>query len=511
VFNRKPLLYFHLKEKTMTETLSNLWPAISNTLIPILWVLLILFVTWLVARIVSGIVRSLLNKSDLDNRLSSFLGGGSDFPVENIISRVVFWLIILGGLTILLDYVKLPAAAAPLNSMLQTITTFLPKLFAAAVVGLIGLVLARLVQAGVTRAAEGLNIDSFVNRWDDSSNTAGHTPAESDNSIGNALGTVLFWLIMLIFLMLVLDILGLRSLVTPLQEMFNSMLGFLPNILSAGLILGIGIIVARVIKKVISGLLGAVGVDNFGNRAGLNLSLTEVVGTLAYTVVMLLTITQALQALKISAISDPATRMIDQIFGAVPGLVGAGLILAIALIVGRLVSGLVANLLAGAGADTIPSRLGLKLNTGRTLSDLVGSVILIAFMLMAALAATDMLGFQQLTEIVQGFVKFGGQILIGLITLGIGLFIANLAADVARNAGMSGMVVTLVRSAVLILVGAMALQAIGIGQTIVELAFGIALGAVGIAAALAFGLGGRETAGRELERFINNQRSDSEL
>jgi len=43
----------------------------------------------------------------------------------------------------------------------------------------------------------------------------------------------------------------------------------------------------------------------------------------------------------------------------------------------------------------------------------------------------------------------------------------------------------------------------GIADDIVQLAFGLTLGAVAVAFALSFGLGGREAAGKQMEQFLN--------
>jgi len=59
-------------------------------------------------------------------------------------------------------------------------------------------------------------------------------------------------------------------------------------------------------------------------------------------------------------------------------------------------------------------------------------------------------------------------------------------------------------------VGALALGQTGISQQIVNMAFTLGLGAIAVAAALAFGLGGREVAGRELERFVKSFKEDNE-
>jgi hypothetical protein len=92
----------------------------------------------------------------------------------------------------------------------------------------------------------------------------------------------------------------------------------------------------------------------------------------------------------------------------------------------------------------------------------------------------------------------------------IGFWLANLAYQaVARASGekTSGLA-QLARLAILGLVIAMGLRAMGIADDIVNLAFGLTLGAVSIAFALSFGLGGREAAGRQMEHWLSRLRKD---
>jgi hypothetical protein len=56
----------------------------------------------------------------------------------------------------------------------------------------------------------------------------------------------------------------------------------------------------------------------------------------------------------------------------------------------------------------------------------------------------------------------------------------------------------------------MALRQMGLADDIVNLAFGLLLGAIAVAAALAFGLGGREIAGQELGLWLKSFKSNKE-
>ncbi len=215
----------------------------------------------------------------------------------------------------------------------------------------------------------------------------------------------------------------------------------------------------------------------------------------------------ALNALDIAAITGPATNMLNTFMAAIPNIFAAAVVLAISFVVGRLVAGLVSSLLAGIGFNSLPARLGMSraATTGaRPPSDVVGSLTLVAVMLFAAIEAARLLGFDALANLIGGFIVLGGQIVLGLIVFAIGLYLANLAARTIRTSGTQypRLLALAAQVAILVLTGAMALRQMGIANEIVNLAFALLLGAIAVAAALAFGLGGRETAGRELDEWV---------
>ena len=106
------------------------------------------------------------------------------------------------------------------------------------------------------------------------------------------------------------------------------------------------------------------------------------------------------------------------------------------------------------------------------------------------------------------FIKFGGDVLLGGAILVIGFWLANVVygaigkASGEHTAGLA----TVARVAILGLVIAMGLRAMGIADEIVNLAFGLTLGAIAVAFALSFGLGGREAAGRQMEHWLEKLR-----
>ena len=127
-------------------------------------------------------------------------------------------------------------------------------------------------------------------------------------------------------------------------------------------------------------------------------------------------------------------------------------------------------------------------------------------MLLAAAEAANLLGLPTLGMRIAEFTIWGGQAIVALIIMAIGLFLANLARDVIKATGgnQANFTANLARIAILIFVVALALQQLGVAGETVNLAFGILLGAVAVATALAFGLGAREAAGKQVENWMSN-------
>jgi hypothetical protein len=105
-----------------------------------------------------------------------------------------------------------------------------------------------------------------------------------------------------------------------------------------------------------------------------------------------------------------------------------------------------------------------------------------------------------LAGLTKDFVTWGGHILLGLVIFGFGLLLANWVAGVVRasDSPQAPLLSLAARVTILLLAGAMALRQMELANDIVNLAFGLAIGAVAVAVGLAFGLGGRDTAARLL-------------
>lgn len=496
----------------MIQDFVNQLGPIGESLLNVLGALLLLVVGYIVARIVANVVRRLLARTDLDNRLGTAVSestGIREFNIEEFIATVIFWLIILFFVVGIFNVLNLPGVANPINAFLQRVTTeYLPALGGAILLLAVAWLIASVLRYLVLQAARILRLDERLTEH-------GALEEGEQVSISQSLATAIFWFVFLLFIPGVLEALGISAVATPIQSIFDQAVGFIPNVLAAALVLIIGWFVARILRQVLTNLLAALGVDRIGERVGLSgeRAISRLVGTFVYTLVLLYTIVSALESLQIDAVSGPATRMLDTITNAIPNILGAALVLIISYFIGRLIANLITDLLTGVGFDGIPARIGLNMRGTRTPSQLVGYLILIAIMLFAAVSAAELLGSTFLADILTTFIGFLSQLVLAIIVLGIGIYLANLARNVVLSAAgdNAAFLANVARIAVLVLAGAMALRQLGIADDIVNLAFGILLGALAIAAALAFGLGSRDVAGREVERFVRSLRTGDDL
>jgi hypothetical protein len=509
------------------ETLvKNTGGTIGAYLPSLIGALLTLLVGWLVAIVLSSIVRGVLKKTDVDNRLAGFITGNSrsNLNTEKLFGTITFWVIFLFAVLAFLNALNLTVVAQPLNSVLSQVFGFMPKLASAALLAGVAWLVATAIRAIVIRTA-GSVVPAMSRRM-----------AVGDNQVlpSETLGNALYWFVFLFFLPMILKVVDLEGPLAPVQNLLNDFLGALPNIFKAALIGVAGWFIARTVREIVTNLLAAAGTERLAAKIGLNKSapgqsLSRLAGTIVYALILIPTAVAALDALKIPAISGPATSMLQLVLNAIPQILTAAGILTVAFFVSQFIGDLVSNLLAGLGFDRIFQTLGIDGLTDSTTatrsteanpltpvksskatpSQIAGIVSRVGVMLVAAIAATGVLNIPALTQLVTGLVQIAGQVLSGVVVFAIGLYLANLAAKVisSSGSGQSQVLAQVARLSILAFVGAMALQQMGIAPNIVNLAFGLLLGAIAIAVAISFGLGGRDVASEQLRDWLSGFRA----
>jgi hypothetical protein len=356
-----------------------------------------------------------------------------------------------------------------------------PILIALAIL-IIGMIIARLVRKVLQKS---LSRVSWLNR----ENADG-----SVTDLATPIATLVYSILVLFVLIAVLGQMGLTDVLEPLKGMANQFLGYVPNIIGAGIVGYVGWILAKLISEFVGMALGKAD-EQLALRTGNDdIKVSKLGSSFVFAAILLPIVVAALGILDIEAISGPATAMIQQLMSAIPNIIGAAIILLVTWFVAKFVVSILGGILEGMNIDAMPQKLGIQnlFSATFTPTKLIGNGIMFFAMLTGLTAAVDRLNIDIISEIMARVLQFGGGILIGGAILIIGNFLSVLAYNAVSRSNPA--LANIARFAILGLVTAMGLRAMGLADNIVNLAFGLTLGAVAVAIALAFGFGGRDAA-----------------
>ena len=329
----------------------------------------------------------------------------------------------------------------------------------------------------------------------------------SGQSLGESLGKIVSLLIWLFGLLILLTVLGLGNVAGPIDTLLNNVMAFVPRLVGAGLIFFIGLMVARIVRDLIVTALRTVDFDKWANRGGVdtmtgNTAISSTIGTIAYALIVVFVAIFALDVLELESVSGPASSMLQLIFDAIPRIIGAAILLGIGYLISKFVVQLLGEVLPGLGVDRAVEATDL-LPDGSTASNVIARVTQIAIILFFAIAATRLLGFPELTAILDRVLELGGRVIFGAVVIAFGFLIANMLARLIEGSGKSNVAASVVRWVTAVLFIFMGLEFMGVGERIVQMAFAALVIGGAVAGALAFGLGGRDWAKRKLDQIDN--------
>lgn len=327
-------------------------------------------------------------------------------------------------------------------------------------------------------------------------------------NIGSAIGKAVFWLVLLFFVMLALGYLNMGEFTQPIETLYSDIAGFLPKLIGAGFTFFIGFILARVAQNAVTSTLEAAQIDNLAARSGVTSatgssgSIAKALGLLLFIFIIIPVSIAALGILDIESISVPLTNMLEGFLNIIPNLVGASIVLGLAIFIGRFVSNFLKSFLPTLGFDTSVNTL-MAIDDGEGLkfkpSSVTGNLAFLIIAVLGLTAALDLLGIEFLTETFDDIVAFGGQLLRAAVLIMIGVFLATFISRIM--AGMiSEKIAELFRYVAILIFVFLGLSSLDPAGDIIPTAFGALVIGSAVAGSLAFGLGGREWAGQMLQK-----------
>ena len=388
-----------------------------------------------------------------------------------------------------------------LSSITSAVASGVWSVISALLILVVAFVVASLVKSLVLKLLGKGKIGQVLDKLDSTDSTGAKA-----GSTREFIAKLAHLLVFLLFVPGIFNALGMREVSTPITNLLNTVWGHVPNIVAAVIVLAIGFFIARMARQLLVPLFDKLSINKLQEKAGIEVTGTaKLSGTLAYIVYVLILIpmiVMALDVLNISAISDPAVHMLNLIFGFIPNIFVGLVIIIIGCITGRFVGHIVTCMIASAGLDAKVSSL-IDEKYKFSLSGFTGTAINAVVVIFFVVEGVNVLKLQVLTNIGTAVIGYMPAVLSAVLILAICFILGSAVEKALHKNGLSGY--GLLAKCVIFTVGIfMVLSQLGIAAELVNTTFKLAVAALAIAFAIAFGCGGKDFAFRTLKKLEDN-------
>lgn len=379
------------------------------------------------------------------------------------------------------------------------IASSLPNIIGALVVLLIGWLIAKGIETLIVKLLKRTSWDEKI--------LSGATDGQDTNKF---VGKLFYYILMIIVFLIVLEILGITSVLIPLENMVTTFLAFVPHLIAALIIVFVGYMIAKFVSSLVGvgGGIIAKWIEKLGIKNAQKV--IKVIKTFVFIVIFIPLLIQAINALQLHSIGDPLNEILDGFISIIGNIILAAVILTIFIWGGKLLTDFLKDLFNDLGLDNMAEKIKLNnmLGENNSFSKLIANILYFFIVFFGIITALEMLHLDQLTYILDQILDITGSIAFGAVILFVGSFIAMLIYNAMTSSNKNSFVATIVRIAIMGLFIGMSLRAMGFANEIVDLAFGLTLGSLAVVVALAYGLGGREAAGEHFRDIIKKLRGN---
>ncbi|HQA58839.1 MAG TPA: mechanosensitive ion channel [Acetivibrio sp.] len=392
-------------------------------------------------------------------------------------------------------------------NMIESFLSGVPSVIHAVLLLVLAYVVALIAKSLVVKGLKLLNVDKRIDKL-------GIVDEITGSSL-DFIGKLVFVIVFLMFLPAVLEKLGIDNVSTPITMLVTQFLNYIPNIIAAIIILMIGSLVAKIVRQLITPILKKLNVDKLQEKAGIstseNATISSVISYIIYVIILIPVIIAALQALNITAISNPAMAMLNSMFQMLPNIFVAIALVVIGTIVAKIIGKLLAQILSGFGTDSLWKKIVPSDNSKLkdfSLSKAIGEFVKYIIILLFVVEATNVINLEVFRNVGGAIIAYLPMVISSVIILGIALLISSWVGGFIQNKYPDAKLTSMIaKTAIIVVAVFMVLIQLGIATTIVNAAFIIVLGAIALAFAIAFGIGGRDFAANTLKKFENPKKN----
>ena len=305
--------------------LTNFFSSILGGVGSIVAVALTLVIAFVVAAIVKSLVLKLIDKTKLQGILAKADAQDKPGSAKEFIGKLVYLLVFLLFVPGIFSALGLGSVMAPISNILNTIWGYVPNLVAAAIVLMVGNLIAKLVRQLLVPVFDKMNINKLQEK-------AGIEVKNADK-LSNTLAYIVYVLILIPTVIMALNVLNITVISVPAVSMLNSVISFIPNIVIGLVIIVIGCMIGKLVGQIVTKLIASAGLDaklqGLLDEKSQKFVLSKVTGGVVYAAVVIFFVVEGLNVLKLDVLTEVGASVIAYM----PKALAAVLILAAALIV----------------------------------------------------------------------------------------------------------------------------------------------------------------------------------
>lgn len=236
-----PSIFSRLGLEGVAITFSGFTSSIVSFVPNIIGAIIILYIGIYVAKIVRQLLKALFNKVGLD-KLQEKLKievTNEKYTFTNVLTGLIYLIVLLIVISAALEVLGISAIAQPVSIILSSLFNYIPNVIVSIILFVIGYQLAKILAPVVENLLASIGADKLMK------NLLGKE--KSKFSLSKIISEIVRWLIIVIFFIESINVLSL----SVLTNIGASILGYLPAVLSALIIIGGGVLIANWVQNLI--------------------------------------------------------------------------------------------------------------------------------------------------------------------------------------------------------------------------------------------------------------------
>lgn len=336
----------------ITDPINQMLSKITGAVPNILEALIILLIAWGIATLTRAGVIRLIRSTGFEERMTRWRlqeerEGVRVRPLSDSMGNLIFYLILLFAIPPFMDALGQSAVVAPIREMFTKAIGFLPNLFSAMVILLIGWIAAKVVKDIVSNLLISAGVDAGAERL-------GFGRILAGTRVSQILGYLVYFFILIPAVVTALDVLQLRALSEPITVQLTRILNAVPSLIYAAILVVAGYVVAQLVRGLLVTFLTNIGFNALPSRIGLaaltpakgRRTLSEIAGSVFVMVIMLFVAMEAFETIGLARLSELTQEFIQFL----PAVFFALVLIAAGLALGNYIKGLVSSMVQGKGA-----------------------------------------------------------------------------------------------------------------------------------------------------------------